>query len=100
LKDRDHVAKSRYVVYIPRLSAPLSIFLSLKTSSNKSFFQQPLLIQFRIFYNGYAVKGTFLTNKKVSQLSFMSQKSDLQAIPQFSPLFGSFLLGLSRFDLL
>ncbi|CAH8262793.1 unnamed protein product [Arabidopsis lyrata] len=27
--------------------------------------EPPLLIQFRMFHNGYAVKGTFLTNKKL-----------------------------------
>ncbi|KAG7641366.1 Malic enzyme N-terminal domain [Arabidopsis suecica] len=46
----------------------------------------PLLIQFRMFYKGYAVKGTFLLNKKGSQLCFMSQNQvyEDQTLSNFS----------------
>ncbi|CAN8257589.1 unnamed protein product [Cochlearia groenlandica] len=37
----------------------------LKGKCLRSYNSQPLLIQFRMFYDGYAVKGTFLLNKKI-----------------------------------
>ncbi|KAH7512897.1 hypothetical protein FEM48_Zijuj12G0138900 [Ziziphus jujuba var. spinosa] len=38
--------------------------------------EPPLLIQFRLFYNGCAVKGTFLLNKKIRDYSMVKVKRD------------------------
>lgn len=54
------------------------------------FFQHSLLIQFRMHYDGYAVKKSFLLNNKVNRLSFMEKKN------QTFNLFLVFLPVLSR----
>ena len=70
--------KNRYVVYTHYL---FSSILNLLTQVVTIMFltKQPLLIQFRMFFDGYAVKGTFLLNKKVSLLSFFFPLQNLFA---------------------
>ncbi|CAF2156701.1 unnamed protein product [Brassica napus] len=44
---------------------PMFMLPYILVHSNSYFSKQPLLIQFRMFYDGYAAKGTFLLNKKL-----------------------------------
>nr|VDD35013.1 unnamed protein product [Brassica oleracea] len=44
---------------------PMFMLPYILVHSNSYFSKQPLLIQFRMFYDGYAAKGSFLLNKKL-----------------------------------
>ncbi|XP_030488896.2 probable RNA-dependent RNA polymerase 5 isoform X4 [Cannabis sativa] len=43
--------------------------------------EPPMLIQFRMFYNGYAVKGTFLVNKKLQGKTIQIRNSMVKVKP-------------------
>ncbi|GMN50613.1 hypothetical protein TIFTF001_019771 [Ficus carica] len=43
--------------------------------------EPPLLIQFRMFYNGYAVKGTLLVNKKLAPSTIQIRESMIKVKP-------------------
>ncbi|XP_062090882.1 probable RNA-dependent RNA polymerase 5 isoform X2 [Humulus lupulus] len=43
--------------------------------------EPPMLIQFRMFYNGYAVKGTFLVNKKLQDKTIQIRESMVKVKP-------------------
>ncbi|XP_010416585.1 PREDICTED: probable RNA-dependent RNA polymerase 5 isoform X1 [Camelina sativa] len=52
--------------------------------------EPPLLIQFRMFYNGYAVKGTFLVNKKIPSRTVQVRPSMIKVLPDSLPNFSTF----------
>ncbi|EOA29804.1 hypothetical protein CARUB_v10012898mg [Capsella rubella] len=52
--------------------------------------EPPLLIQFRMFYNGYAIKGTFLLNKKIPSRTVQVRPSMIKVLPDSLPNISTF----------
>ncbi|RXH69648.1 hypothetical protein DVH24_037432 [Malus domestica] len=59
----------------------LSERITEKEEFNNEYFES-LLMQFRLFYEGCAMKGTFLVNKKVSFLSYLSSNMSSNPISE------------------